>query len=188
MCSDGQFLVSLGANSKFTVWIRLRRCLKYTFYVPCWICAMFHKLFWKETFVYYIWTFQTEGFQNSLAFTSWDKIKPLCSIKPLSFLIFPCPCLKESDSYLSKGYQTTRMLWERGRSPQLLHAGISACLATLGSIMWRIAVGRGALMEFHQSGKCPGMSQELHHKREDVLDIDTGCWRYSGLFGASIPI
>lgn len=43
-------------------------------------------------------------------------------------------------------------------------------------------------MEFHQSGKCPGMSQELRHKREDVLDIDTGCWRYSGLFGGSIPI
>lgn len=25
--------------------------LKIDFYVPCWICAMFHKLLWKETFV-----------------------------------------------------------------------------------------------------------------------------------------
>jgi len=32
------------------------------------------------------------------------------------------------------------------------------------------------------------MSEELHHKREDVLEIGTGCWRYSGLFGGSVPV
>lgn len=30
------------------------------------------------------------------------------------------------------------------------------------------------------------MSQELLHTRKDVLEIDTGCWRYFGLFGGSI--
>lgn len=43
-------------------------------------------------------------------------------------------------------------------------------------------------MEFHWSGKCSGMSQELHRTREDVLEIDTGYWRYSGLFGGSITV
>lgn len=42
-------------------------------------------------------------------------------------------------------------------------------------------------MEFHCSGKCPGMSQELHPKREDVLEIDAERWRYAGLFGGSVP-
>lgn len=44
------------------------------------------------------------------------------------------------------------------------------------------------LIEFHWTGKHPGMSQKLQHKREDVMEIDNGCWRDCGLFAVSIPV
>lgn len=43
-------------------------------------------------------------------------------------------------------------------------------------------------MEFHWTGKHHGMSQQLQYKREEVMEIDNGCWRDSGLFGVSVPI
>lgn len=112
---------------KFTVWIRLRRCLKYTFYVPCWICAMFHKLLWKEIVCLYTWTLQTDGFQSSLAFASWDKIKPSGSIKTLPFFIFPCSCLKESDSYLMSSNSAALRKGEKSPIATCWHFSLYLC-------------------------------------------------------------
>lgn len=121
---------------KFTVWIRLCKitgCLKYSFYITWWTCAMLHKLLVKESFLYlYIWTFQTGVFKSSL--TSWDKIKPLGSIE-LLFIFYAVAW--RSLWFISEWVNDVKQLRCSGKGGEILDDYVLAFQPA--SLLWAIA-------------------------------------------------